>query len=133
MDSKCELERKVIENTLSIATTQPAEVARKIMKSQGWTGIVRGEIIYLVKCLRVMTELRKTDDCYEQLPVTFQNQSMFLAPRTRILVANGKEVQCDGRLPPMFKLGDQWYRSIPHIVPAATPEILAPKMTPAWK
>ncbi|CAB0029860.1 unnamed protein product [Trichogramma brassicae] len=80
-----------------------------------------------------MTELRKTDDCYEQLPVTFQNQSMFLAPRTRILVANGKEVQCDGRLPPMFNLGDQWYRSIPHIVPAATPEILAPKMTPAWK
>ncbi|KAL7304774.1 hypothetical protein TKK_0003003 [Trichogramma kaykai] len=118
MDSKCELERKVIENTLSIATTQPAEVARKIMKSPGWTGIVSGEIIYLIKCLRVMTDLRKTNICYEQLPVTFQNQSMFLAPRTRILVTNGKERQCDGRLPPMFKLGEQWYRSIPDIITA---------------
>ncbi|CAB0042576.1 unnamed protein product, partial [Trichogramma brassicae] len=133
MDAKCELERKVIENTLSIATTQPAEVARKIMKGPGYTGIVSGECIHLIKCLRVEILLRATDNCYEQLPVTFQNQSMFLAPRTRILVTNGKEVQCDGRLPPMFKLGDQWYRSLPQIVPAPTPEILTPQMTPTWK
>ncbi|KAL7295081.1 hypothetical protein TKK_0011549 [Trichogramma kaykai] len=129
MDAKCELERKVIENTLSIATTQPAEVARKIMKGPGYTGIVSGECIHLIKCLRVETLLRATENCYEQLPVTFQNQSMFLAPRMRILVTNGKEVQYDGRLPPMFKLGDQWYRSLPQIVTAPTPEILTPQMT----
>ncbi|KAL7296476.1 hypothetical protein TKK_0010481 [Trichogramma kaykai] len=133
MKSKCELERQVLENTLSIATTQPAEVARKIMKENGFTGVVAAEVMHIIKCLRVEVHIRRTNECYEQLPVTHGNESLFLSPRTRILVGNGKQITCEGRLPSMFKIGEQWFRSLPEIIDAPQPEILSPTEMPKWQ
>ncbi|KAL7301782.1 hypothetical protein TKK_0005772 [Trichogramma kaykai] len=133
INSKCELERQVLENTLSIATSQPAEVARKIMKEEGYTGVVAAEVLHIVKCTRVEVHIRKTNECYEQLPVSYGNETLFLSPRTRILVGNGKQITCEGRMPSMFKIGEQWYRSLPDIIDAPQPEILAPREMPKWK
>uniref|UniRef100_A0ABD2X044 Uncharacterized protein n=1 Tax=Trichogramma kaykai TaxID=54128 RepID=A0ABD2X044_9HYME len=131
--SKCELERQVIENTLPIASQNPAEVAHKIMKDLGYTGVVAGEVLHIIKCLRVETQIRPTDECYEQVPVIYNNETLFLSPRTRILVGNGKQITCEGRLPTMFKIGQTWIRSLPKIIDAPQPEILSPKNSPKWR
>ena len=53
LKNKCELERKVITNALSIATINPAEFGYRIMEERGYLGVVTGEVIHLLKCLQV--------------------------------------------------------------------------------
>ncbi|CAB0031913.1 unnamed protein product [Trichogramma brassicae] len=103
------------------------------MKDEGYTGVVAAEVLHIVKCTRVEVHIRKTNECYEQLPVSYNNETLFLSPRTRILVGNGKQITCEGRMPSMFKIGEQWYRSLPDIIDAPQPEILAPREMPKWK
>ncbi len=87
---QCELERRVITNALSIATISPEEFGYVIMEEPGYLGIVTGEVIHLIKCSQVEVELRPTPgQCFDQLPVRYQNEPYFLAPRSRILVKKG--------------------------------------------
>ncbi|CAB0043226.1 unnamed protein product [Trichogramma brassicae] len=54
MKSKCDLERRVIENALSIAAMAPAEAGHKIMKEEGYLAIPAGESLHLLRCRRVI-------------------------------------------------------------------------------
>ena len=79
-------------------------------------------------------ELRPTPgECFDQLPVTFQKESYFLAPRSRILVKKGNLALCDLRLPPMYKLGKVWVRLAAETSVVEGPEVLKPRTKPSWK
>ena len=133
LKSKCELERKVIINALSIATINPAEFGYRIMEERGYLGVVTGEVIHLLKCLQVEVVPRPTKECYDQLPVLRGNDEFFLAPRTRILLRTGTQIHCDKRLPPMYQLNGHWLRFLPDAISADPPEILKPQTKPTWK
>ncbi|CAB0041317.1 unnamed protein product [Trichogramma brassicae] len=130
---RCKLERKVIENALAIATLQPSELAYQIPGERGVMAVPRGESLYFVTCLRVNLELRTTDDCYNEIPVQHGNETLFLAPRSRILIAHGKKITCDTRMPPMFKMGNIWYRMMPRMIDAPAPTIIEPQSQTNWK
>ncbi|CAB0035514.1 unnamed protein product [Trichogramma brassicae] len=133
MKSKCDLERRVIENALSIAAMAPAEAGHKIMKEEGYLAISAGESLHLLRCRKVDLTLRKVNGCYDQLPVKMGNESLFLAPRSRILTTTGKEVICEGRLPVMYKLGQQWFRAMPDLIEGPAPQILKPHTALTWQ
>ncbi|KAL7289959.1 hypothetical protein TKK_0015692 [Trichogramma kaykai] len=133
MKSKCDLERRVIENALSIAAMSPAEAGHKLMKEEGYLAISAGESLHLLRCRKVDLTLRKVNSCYDQLPVKMGNESLFLAPRSRILTTTGKEVICEGRLPVMYKLGQQWFRAMPDLIEGPAPQILKPHTTLTWQ
>ncbi|KAL7286450.1 hypothetical protein TKK_0019396 [Trichogramma kaykai] len=126
------LERKVIENTLAIATLQPSELAYQILGERGVMAVPAGECVHFVTCLRVNLEIRKTKDCYK-IPVLHGNETLFLAPRSRILIAHGKKITCDTRMPPMFKIGQMWYRMMPELIDAPTPTVIEPQAQTDWK
>jgi len=50
---KCELERQVLQNTLSIAALLPDEFAYRITKQPGHMAVTAGEVIHIIKCLPV--------------------------------------------------------------------------------
>ena len=43
--------------------------------------LVAGEVIHIVKCIPVQVKIRKTDECYIELPVWLKNNSMFLTQK----------------------------------------------------
>jgi len=67
------------------------------------------------------SRIRQINDCHNELPVTYQYQCYFLAPKSRILTRTSTLRNCNELLPIMFKIHDSWYRSIPRLVETISP------------
>jgi hypothetical protein len=80
----------------------------------GYVSIERGEIIYIKKCASVLVKLRSTKECYNDIPVTFENQNLFIQAKTKNLVKHGKQISCSPILIPEFKFGNLWYKLFPN-------------------
>lgn len=85
MEQKCALEKQILQNALSLASIAPDEMAYRIAKGSGYTVVISGEVIHLINCVPVECKIRYTEDCYNELPVSHQNSSLFLLPKSRIL------------------------------------------------
>ncbi|KAH0946603.1 hypothetical protein HN011_012081, partial [Eciton burchellii] len=69
--------------------TAPDEMAFRIMKTPVYAAVTAGEVIHLIKCIPVECRARQTNECHNELPVTYQNQIYLFTPRFRILVKSG--------------------------------------------
>ncbi|XP_047370478.1 uncharacterized protein LOC124957491 [Vespa velutina] len=130
---KCELEKQVLKNALALATLRPDEFAYTIMKAAGYMAVTVGEVIHIVKCTPVPVSIRQSEECYHELPVTHQNNSLYLTPKSRILVKTGTIKECNALLPSMYYLEGNWYRLTPKPVEVLPPQILQPLTKLAWK
>lgn len=133
MEQKCALEKQILENALSLSSIAPDEMAFRIMKAPGYTAVVAGEVIYIIKCVPVTCRVRQTEHCYNELPVTHSNSSYFLSPRSRILLRSGTTKDCNGLLPTMFRVDDTWFRMTPRLMEALPPPSIKPLAIPKWK
>lgn len=113
MSQKCALERQVLENALSLSSIAPDEMAYRIMKGPGYTAITAGEVIYIIKCVPVTCKLRQMEECFNELPVSHNNISYFLSPRSRVLLKSGTVKDCNELLPTMYQIDNTWYRMMP--------------------
>lgn len=89
MQQRCELEKQGLNNALSYATLQPNEFAYRLMKGPEYMAVAAGEVIFVIKYIPVDVLLRRTEQCYLELPVTLANSSWFLKSRSRILTKFG--------------------------------------------
>jgi len=134
MQQKCELERQVITNVLSFATLQPDEFAYRLMKGPGYMIVTTGEATQVIKCIPVDVIVRKTKECYTELPVTVRNSSFFLTPKSRIITKFGNQRECSYELPTMYRIEDTWVQFTPNAqVRQSTPQQLQPMTTLSWK
>lgn len=133
MHQKCQLERQVLKNALALASLLPDEFAYTIMRAPGYMAVVAGEVIHIVKCTPVAVRVRHMSDCYQELPVYQQNNSMFLNPKSRILLKTGTIRECTSLLPQMFQIEGTWYRLTPKPVESLPPQMLQPMSRPTWK
>lgn len=133
MEQKCALERQILQNALSLSSIAPDEMAYRIMKSPGYTAVTAGEVIHLIKCIPVDCVIRHVETCYNELPVTVHNASLFLLPRSRILTKNGTPRDCNELLPPMFSVQGTWFRISPRPIESLAPPVIQPLTKPAWK
>lgn len=101
---KCLLEQQVLKNALTIASVVPDELAYVITKAPGHIAINAGEVIHIVRCIPVEVKVRHTKVCYNELPVTHQNQSVFLIPKSRIITKFGTIKECNVILPVMYRI-----------------------------
>ncbi|KYM97148.1 hypothetical protein ALC62_12176, partial [Cyphomyrmex costatus] len=124
MEQKCALEKQVLQNALTLASIAPDETAYRIMREPGYTAVLSGEALHLVKCIPVECKLRQAEHCYTELPVTHANASFFLQPRTRILTKTGTIRDCNHLLPVMYKLHGIWFRLTPKPVEVIAPSII---------
>ncbi|KYN00131.1 hypothetical protein ALC62_09092 [Cyphomyrmex costatus] len=133
MEQKCALEKQVLKNALTLASIAPDETAYRIMREPGYTAVLSGEALHLVKCVPVECKLRHVDKCYTELPVTHQNTSYFLQPRSRILTKTGTIRDCNQLLPVMYKLHGIWFRLGPKPVEITAPAVIQPLNHPNWQ
>ncbi|CAK9824012.1 Retrovirus-related Pol polyprotein from transposon 297 [Anthophora retusa] len=130
---KCALERQIMHNALTLIHVTPAEVATTIAKEHGFMAIASGEVIHIVKCIPVVCQVRHTDTCYDELPVTYKNTSLFITPIHHILTRSGTRKDCSELMPNMFRIHGLWYRLTPKPVESLPPTPLKPLTKATWK
>ena len=74
---------------MALIHVAPEDVATTITREPGYLAIASGEVIYIIKCIPITCQTRRTTECYIELPVTYRNESYFLTPRNRILIKRG--------------------------------------------
>lgn len=125
MVNKCYNDRQLLHSLMTTAMTEPDLFAIEYKKSVGYTSYRRNEVIYVVKCQAVEVEWDYTQiKCFDELPVIYNNRSMFMRPRTKLLQTIGTEINCGTIFDGGFKLNDVWYSFNPHRGYTKVPEDL---------
>lgn len=113
IESQCEIEKQVLKNALALIRTDPMEFAYQIMHGkEGYMAIKNGEVATILECAPVQVDYRKVEGCYDELPVTWNDQPFFLAAKSRVILTKGREISCDPTVAPMFKINNEWYKTI---------------------
>jgi hypothetical protein len=133
MEQKCALERQILQNALSLASIAPDEMASRIMKALGYTAVTAEEVIHLIKCIPVTCKVRHTETCHNELPIIYNNVSMFLLPRSRIITKSDTVRDCNELLSVMYKIHDIWFRIGTRPTETLLPPIIQPLTKPVWK
>ncbi|XP_058789599.1 uncharacterized protein LOC131663305 isoform X1 [Phymastichus coffea] len=113
LQQKCELERKVLYNSLSLASLSPDEIAYNIMEKPGYIARLAGEAVHIIQCTPTEVQLFHTDKCFSQLPVISSNEIFYLTPKTHILMKTGTEINCNTIISQYYKIGNEWINLIP--------------------
>lgn len=130
---RCLVEQKLLSSQMAIAKHHPIEFAYLHMGMPGYTGVVAGEVIYVVQCDPVEVSVRRTSQCFNELPVTYNNKSMFMTPRSHLLMSVGTELICNELAKPMFQIENSWVTLSPQPQIANNPIRLSPLQPGIWK
>lgn len=130
---KCELEKQVIQNTLSLAELRPDEFAYRLLKSPGYMAVTAGEVIHIIKCIPIEVSLRKTNTCHSELPVTFRNASLYITPKSHILSRHGTLRDCNPLLPIQYNVEETWLQFNPAPVIVTQPHEIKPLTKLSWR
>lgn len=112
MYEKCKSDSKIIMNMLSIAKIDSKNFGFNYFRNPGYFGTVRSEVIYLQHCEPVNVTHRFTTECYQELPVVYNQKNVFMSPKSRLITEVGEQVPCSAILANKFKLGENWYSRI---------------------
>lgn len=80
---RCLAHREILRKRLLLAPLLPNALSTVIKNNLGYVGRVLGEVIYIIQCIPRIAQIRRTTECYNELPITCNNQSYFMAPTTR--------------------------------------------------
>lgn len=103
--------KQVLRNLQTLAITAPAEFAYAKMQVPGYTSVNFGEVVHIIQCTPVEVSARQSDKCYNELPVNYDNKSMFKTPRNHILMKYATEIGCNPFLYSAYKLNENWYKN----------------------
>ncbi|KAG5892289.1 hypothetical protein JTB14_020320 [Gonioctena quinquepunctata] len=119
--------REILRTRLLMAPLVPSTLSQLVKESGGYVGRVLGEVLYIMRCVPRTVAIRRTEKCYNELPIVVNNASKFMAPVTRIIQTHAEEVDCNGLMPPLYLIDDQWMGLSPYPTIKKAPEVLSPE------
>lgn len=129
---KCKLERIVLQNQLSLALTSPSEFAYAYMGKPGYTAITLGETVHVIKCTPVDVNVMRYDECIQELPVKYRNNTMFMTPKTHIIQSRATPLTCTPILKPKYRLNGKWFSYVGELIDSNIPATLTPNQELEW-
>lgn len=133
MNELCKLEKSLLETRLISARINPQDFASNLAKSSGYTAVIAGEVIYIIKCSPTYVTLALTDKCYQEIPVIANNQRMFLSAVTHILQRRGTEIECTPIMPAKYQFGSKWFSLDGRLREVPSPQELSTNIEMDWK
>lgn len=112
---RCHLKENILRNRIMMALDNPNIVSGLVKEAAGHMGRVMGEVLHVIKCSPRIVDYRKSTFCYQELPITYKNQSKYMAPITHIIQDHGTQVDCGSQLPIMFHLEGKWLEVDPDL------------------
>lgn len=129
---KCKIEQEVLQQRLTMASISLQEFSFLQGNGPGYTALLGGEVVYLIKCNPVPVSIRESSRCFQEIPIMVNNKSRFLSPKTHIIQDHGHEITCSSILPSLYLLDDRWYSISPFVQPSEAPQSLSPKEERTW-
>lgn len=133
MTEMCKLDKALLETKLTLARINPMEFVTSIMRRSGFSAVVAGEVLHVLQCKPVYVQPFASERCYQELPVKYGNDTMFLTPVTRTLQMRGTEIECTPLLPAKFQFGGRWYTFDGKIRETIPPQKLATEIVTKWR
>nr|WPV62264.1 MAG: glycoprotein [Wufeng shrew chuvirus 6] len=114
----CDIKYQLLIQLTTLAYISPEEFAWAYTQSPGITAVMAGEVLYLIKCTPVPITIRNTNECYNEIPVLYNNQTRFMKPRSHIISDFGSEKECNPLSEPLYFLEGKWVqlKPTPHAV-----------------
>ena len=132
MTEMCKVDKALMETKLTLARLNPTEFVNSITKRTGYTAVVAGEVLHILECKPVYVFPRSQDNCYQEIPVTYNNVSMFIAPVTRVLQFRGTQIDCTPLLPAKFQISGRWYTTDGRLRETTPPMKLTTDLITNW-
>lgn len=126
---RCKMQNRISENMMTLAILSPKEFAYQYFHEPGYTAVVRGEVVHVAKCnpVDVVPTPLPPGTCYNELLVSHNNATMFVVPRTRVLVPHGTLVACAGEISSQFNYMGKWVVQTPAgLIQVRSPETITP-------
>ncbi|XP_063979925.1 uncharacterized protein LOC135163949 [Diachasmimorpha longicaudata] len=111
----------------------PDEFAYRYMKGPGYMAVVAGEVVHIIECIPKELKIRKTNECYNRLPIMQGNETAYLTPRTHIVVTQATQIPCNSPLLQYYRLGSTWFKMLPQPVETLPPAEIKPHGKITWK
>jgi len=129
---QCNFERQLLLQKLTLTSYSLPEFTYTIGEGPGYIAIKNGEIIYLQKCKPVNVEVSIQTSCFNELPVLYNNRTLFMTPKSHIFQTCGTQIDCNEYLPPAFQKNGKWFSLTPKPHRVNKPQTLKPDTTPSW-
>lgn len=124
---RCLTQTRITNNLISLAIISPNNFAFSYFNEPGYTAVIRGEVVHVAKCTPVCVVPRHNtgEHCYNELAVEYNNKTMYVTPRSRILIPNGQLVSCSSEVGPMYTLNGKWViQTNVGLIPSRNPSII---------
>ncbi|AMK09259.1 glycoprotein [Drosophila unispina virus 1] len=123
-----------IRTSIGLAYGSPNHFAYNYYKGPGYTGKLAGDTIFMVKCKPVSVYHKGVQNkCYQELPVVYDNKTMFLQPRTKLLSHVGTETECNSLFPITWEIDGNWFAGgSESLIPIEEPQLLQPDVPERW-
>lgn len=121
---RCLLHREIIKNRLLIAPLSPNALSTIIKNKMGHVGRVLGEVLYIMQCTPKLVQIRRTNNCYQELPIVVNNQSKFMSPITHLIQEHAEQVECNALTPPLYYIDGKWIGLTPLPLEKNPPQLL---------
>ena len=128
----CTLQRKILKMQLHLGFTNPLEFAYLYNDGPGATAIQAGEVIHIAKCTAIQVELRKTEKCYRDIPITNSKKAVFMDSRNKIIKEHGIPVPCTKYFDTLLKIDELWYNINPTMHTVQPPKSLQTDLKSSW-
>lgn len=128
----CDVNHRLLTHLTTLAMVAPEEFAWTYTQQPGITAVLRGEVVYMVKCAPVSVDYRASSACFQEIPVTYNGTQVFLKPRSRIITTYGTEIDCSPLAPPLFFLNGNWVSFAPHPTHVLPPQVLNASFQAEW-
>ena len=111
---RCLAQREVIKNRLLMAPHTPNAISSVIKNRMGYVGRALGEVLYIMQCVPKVVQIRRTEKCYHELPISVENASYFMTPITHLIQSYAEEIDCSALTPALYFVDNKWIGLSPY-------------------
>lgn len=130
----CDIRRQNLERLLTDSDHSPMQFAYYVTNKHGYVSDVRGSVVYLSKCKEVDVRIRASGRCYQDMPISYNNQSYYMDIHTRTILSHSVELPCNQMVPVIYAVDGLWISTWPSLKQVKeNPTELDPNNPNAWK